>query len=400
MGQFSSAFVVAFALSIVPQSAGEPASDYKAQVDKINKAHQEARERWHKELEAKPTDEARKAANGRYVEAVAKNTGAILDLVRAHPKDPLNVSALQFVIKTARGGPGDESSRAIDILLRDHVRDPGMGDICGSIFYFPYWPSAEALLRAVLKENPGRVERGRSCYFLAWCLKYQTQMVRRIREQPAEIGRYGSDRHEAALAAFVKQADPDELDREAERLLERIIREFPDVADSIDHRPLGTIAEGELFAMRSLAVGKVAPEISGKDHEGKSLALGDYRGKVVLLTFSGNWCGPCVAMYPQERELAAKLKDEPFAVLSVDTDSSRDTLKKSINSGEVTWRCWWDGGQTGPITTRWGVRSFPSIFVLDRSGVIRYKDLRGDELDKAIAALIGEAPRNVGGEGH
>ena len=155
--------------------------------------------------------------------------------------------------------------------------------------------------------------------------------------------------------------------------------------------PLGAIAAGELFAMRNLSIGKVAPEITGKDHEGKTFALGDYRGKVVVLTFSGNWCGPCVAMYPQERELVTKLKDEPFAIVSVNTDTTVETLKKSITSGKITWRCWYDGGRAGPITTRWGVSGFPTIFVLDQAGVIRFKDVRGAELDRAVATLLDEA---------
>jgi thiol-disulfide isomerase/thioredoxin len=122
------------------------------------------------------------------------------------------------------------------------------------------------------------------------------------------------------------------------------------------------VAEGELFAARNLSVGKIAPEITGKDHEGQPFALSDYRGKVVVLTFSGNWCGPCVGMYPQERELIASMKGRPFAMVNVNTDASLETLTRSIASGAVTWRCWWDGGTTGPITTRWGVSSFPSIF--------------------------------------
>ena len=52
-------------------------------------------------------------------------------------------------------------------------------------------------------------------------------------------------------------------------------------------------------------------------------------------------------------------------------------------------------GTTGPITTRWGVHSFPSIFVLDAAGVIRFKDLRGDDLERAVTELLGEATRNA-----
>ncbi len=120
-------------------------------------------------------------------------------------------------------------------------------------------------------------------------------------------------------------------------------------------------------------MGRIAPEIQGKDVEGGAFKLSDYRGKVVVLTFSGNWCGPCVGMYPDERELVKRLKDKPFALLSVNTDSDRETLRKSIKDGEITWRCWWDGSMEGPICKEWNVSSFPSVYVLDGTGTIRFK---------------------------
>ena len=77
--------------------------------------------------------------------------------------------------------------------------------------------------------------------------------------------------------------------------------------------------------------------------------------------------------------------------MSVNTDATVETLKKSIASGEITWRCWYDGGMAGPITTRWGVMAIPTIFVLDKAGVIRFKDVRGEDLDRAVATLLDEA---------
>ena len=201
------------------------------------------------------------------------------------------------------------------------------------------------------------------------------------------------ERYTAAtpIDALVKEKDPDALDQASQALLERVASEFGDVREEGETRDLGKIVSGELFARRSLAVGQEVPEVEGADHEGETFKLSDFRGKVVVLTFSGNWCGPCVAMYPQERALVAKLKDKPFALVSVSTDADVETLRKSIASGEITWRCWWDGAG-GPITTRWGISSFPSVFVIDKSGVIRFKDVRGEEMDKAVASLLGEIP--------
>ena len=170
-----------------------------------------------------------------------------------------------------------------------------------------------------------------------------------------------------------------------------MIAEFADVKDWFTpKRTIGAISEGELFAKRRLSEGKVAPEIRGKDHEGSSFALSEYRGKVVVLTFSANWCSPCVGMYPDERDLIKQMSGKSFALLSVNADESVETLKKSIASGEITWRCWWDGGMDGPIATHWGVSAIPEIFVLDRAGVIRRKNIRGKELEKAVQALIAE----------
>ena len=58
---------------------------------------------------------------------------------------------------------------------------------------------------------------------------------------------------------------------------------------------------------------------------------------------------------------------------------------------QITWRSWWDGGTTeGPIATRWNVTGWPTIYVLDDRGVIRFRNVRGEELDKAVEALLKE----------
>jgi peroxiredoxin len=375
-------------LGLAVGAMGQAPESVKARLDAIVKVQTEASDRYHKACVAAKTAEAQQAAVDRYHVDVHKNTEDALELVKANPNDPVVVEALKFVIKTARAGPGDESDRAIEILLKDHVRDPGMGDLCGWLFYFFHTPDVESLLRAVMETHPYRSDRGLACHALVTHLRYKAKMARRLQMRPEEIQDFVTTRGRASLDRFVKETDPEKLDKEAESVLERTIAEFSDVRHPLDKRTLGEIAEGELFAMRHLEVGRVAPEIAGKDHAGASFALSEYRGKVVVLTFSGNWCGPCVGMYPQERELVARLKDKPFAMVSVNTDSTVETLKKAIDKSEITWRCWWDGGVEGPITSRWGVSSFPTIFVLDKAGVIRFKDVRRAELDKAVESLL------------
>ena len=93
-------------------------------------------------------------------------------------------------------------------------------------------------------------------------------------------------------------------------------------------------------------------------------------------------------MIPHERSLVEKLKDEPFALIGMNSDS-KDVLRKAMASERITWRSFWDGGSTGgPIATRWNVHGWPSIFILDEEGVIRARDLRDDAMEKKVVELL------------
>ena len=95
-------------------------------------------------------------------------------------------------------------------------------------------------------------------------------------------------------------------------------------------------------------------------------------------------------MYPHERSLVKRLEGKPFALLGINSDP-RDRLKQAMKKENITWRSWWDGGNTsGPIATRWNVSGWPTIYVLDHKGVIRYRDVREKEMDKAVDKLLKE----------
>ena len=95
-------------------------------------------------------------------------------------------------------------------------------------------------------------------------------------------------------------------------------------------------------------------------------------------------------MYPHERSLVARMKDKPFTILGVNSDPA-DRYKKAVKENNITWPSFWDGGSTGgPIATKWAVSGWPTIYILDAKGVIRYKNVRGDAMDKAVDALMAE----------
>jgi hypothetical protein len=96
-------------------------------------------------------------------------------------------------------------------------------------------------------------------------------------------------------------------------------------------------------------------------------------------------------MYPHERSLVKRLDSQPFALLGINSDKDRDDLKKVMEKEQITWRSWWDGGSTeGPIATQWNIQGWPTIYILDDKGIIRYKNVRGEAMDKAVDQLLKE----------
>jgi Thioredoxin-like len=96
-------------------------------------------------------------------------------------------------------------------------------------------------------------------------------------------------------------------------------------------------------------------------------------------------------MYPHERSLVKRLKDRPFALIGVNSDRDKDALKEAMKKENITWRSFWNGGSTsGPISNAWKVRGWPTIYVLDERGVIRYRNVRGEAMDRAVDELLAE----------
>jgi peroxiredoxin len=315
--------------------------------------------------------------------------------------DPDVVDALVWVSKMAPTWGSKEpllsaaGDRARRILVRHHIEARSIGlAMSGFMYHDSGSEAAETLFRAALQKSPHREVRGRACYWLARYLKQQADDVCELRlpsddlflEQWVEK-RWGKDALETLRARDLAR-----LRTEAEALFQRAIEDFADVPEfgmKKDDDPLARQAAKELHELRDLAVGKSAPEIAGHDTAGEPLRLHDYRGKVIVLTFFANWCGYCGAMYPQERGLVERLDANRFAILGVNVDPDAETVRILTSEGVVTWRSWWDGAGRA-ICKEWNVSGFPTIYVIDVSGVIRYKNVRGKALDVAIETLLAE----------
>jgi thiol-disulfide isomerase/thioredoxin len=159
----------------------------------------------------------------------------------------------------------------------------------------------------------------------------------------------------------------------------------------LQQRTIADIAGSELRELRQLSVGKVAPEIEGESVDGKRLKLSDYRGKVVVLNFWASWCGPCMDLVPHERALVKRLEGKPFALLGIDGDADRKKAANVMVKEKMNWPSWWDHTDgDGPIATQWNVRGWPTLYILDHNGVIRYKNFVRNDLGKLVDNLLKE----------
>lgn len=292
--------------------------------------------------------------------------GRFVHFAQKHGDDPTAFDALVWVVRNCRSSA--DAEKAIDLLARDYARSPRFRAVCGALIYSH--PANEKLLRAVLDRNPDHEVRGLACVSLARKLEFESDIVGALKTNPEGVERARPSYSKQFMDWYCSR-DPVAMKKEANELFERAAAEF---------------------GIAPIELGRPAPEIEGLDAHGKPFRLSDYRGKVVLLTFSGNWCKPCRAMYPMERRIADTLSEEAFSIVSVSTDFDKSTLLESLESGEITWRCWWDGPPGGPIATRWGVAGYPSLFLIDAQGVVRHRyDGVPEEgqLEEGINSLLG-----------
>jgi thiol-disulfide isomerase/thioredoxin len=266
--------------------------------------------------------------------------------------------ALLATVKNARG-PAVESdlAKAFDELLAKHPDSPQLAAACERMLFVP--PSrAIPRLRPVVAAKVSHRAAALARFVLA------RQVLDHLNNTPPPS-------RDAAIA-------------DAKRLLTEVVSRYGD--ERLGPRPVKAHAERALYEIEHLMPGKQAPEIVGEDLDLKPLKLSQFKGKVVLLSFWGAWCPPCVAALPEEKRVAERFATKPFVILGVNTDRDRAVASRVVSARSVTWRSFWDRSQVGPISTAYNVTGFPMLYLIDARGVIRHRDVPPDE--ESLAAHI------------
>ena len=108
------------------------------------------------------------------------------------------------------------------------------------------------------------------------------------------------------------------------------------------------------------------------------------------------WCGPCCRENPNVVKTYLQFKDKGFDLFGVLLDKNKVVWEKAIKDDGLSWTqesdlAYWNSAPA----KLYGVRAIPAKFLLDPKGVIIAKNLRGEELIKALEDVLNKKVKAI-----
>lgn len=145
-------------------------------------------------------------------------------------------------------------------------------------------------------------------------------------------------------------------------------------------------------AMKAVAVGQKAPDFTMNDPDGKPVSLSSKIGaKLLLVDFWAGWCGPCRQENPNVVKVYNEFHKKGFDVFGVSLDHTKDQWLKAIADDKLTWTHvsdlqYWNN----EAAKKYAVQAIPANFLLDETGTIIGRNLRGEALYNKVSETLGK----------
>jgi peroxiredoxin len=176
----------------------------------------------------------------------------------------------------------------------------------------------------------------------------------------------------------------------------KIVGELTREAFVVSDEQEGPLDIGDVIVrpVTALRVGDNAPEFKAEALDGQHLALSDFRGRFVLLNFSASWCSYCVAEVPHLLDAYdACGTNDRFTMITLSLDHDREELSQFVGSGRIKWlQVHLDASSRQAVTTSYGVRGIPSVFLISPDGKVVALDLRGAKIKSTVETALGVGP--------